>query len=799
VTVDEAKFTTALFRGPQTLSLRLTGTGGATGHVALSPGDSVCVLNGEPQVTCTSVHRVGTVVTLSSLAGTGPTVFLGWTGCSSPTNVCTMTIENATTVTAAYRVNNPPVASAGGPYSGFKGEPISFDGTASHDPDGDPITYLWSFGDGSTGSGPTPTHVYAALGTYQVKLVVNDGLRNSSDSFAVATVRNRPPVANAGGPYSGVRGTAIVFDGSGSTDGDGDPLTYAWDFGDGSTGTGPSATHAYATLGTFTVTLVVSDGIDSSAPAPTTVTITNRVPVASAGGPYSGAHGVALAFDASASTDADGDPLTFAWTFGDGGTGSGPTPSHTYTTDGSYTVTVQVSDGVDTATASTTATIANVVPIAQPGGPYTGFKNAPFVLDGTASSDGNGDALTHRWDFGDGTTGTGPTPSHTYVLPPGNPAHVYTVTLIVNDGLADSAPITTTVQVQDHPPVAHPGGPYNTFRNQPITLSGSLSSDPDGDPLTYAWDFGDGTTGTGVAPSHTYTAFGTYVVRLTVNDGHASSTPATTQVTVPDRPPVAHAGGPYSGVRGVAITFNGSASVDPDGNPLTYQWNFGDGTTGTGVSPTHVYTTVGSFVARLVVSDGGPQPSAESTAAVTIANRPPVAKHGGPYTGKRMLAVQLNGSASTDPDGDPLTYAWTFGDGGTGTGVSPTHVYTTLGTFTITLKVNDGFVNSPTVSTTVTITNAAPIANAGPDRTVLRNTSVTLDGRASSDPDGTIAAWKWRQLSGPSVNLINSTTSQPRFTAPNVNNPKILDFELKVTDSNGATAIDTVKITVIRP
>src|SRR4029079_10825325 len=101
-----------------------------------------------------------------------------------------------------------------------------------------------------------------------------------------------------------------------------------------------------------------------------------------------------------------------------------------------------------------TVHITNDVPLASAGGPYSGFKNVAFALDGSGSSDGNGDALTYRWDFGDGTTGSGARPSHTYAIAAGSPSHTYTATLVVNDGISDSAAATAAVQVLDHAPHA---------------------------------------------------------------------------------------------------------------------------------------------------------------------------------------------------------------------------------------------------------------------------------------------------------------------------------------------------------
>jgi PKD repeat protein len=141
---------------------------------------------------------------------------------------------------------------------------------------------------------------------------------------------------------------------------------------------------------------------------------------------------------------------------------------------------------------------------------------------------------------------------------------------------------------------------------------------------------------------------------------------------------------------------------------------------------------------------------------------------------------------------------WAFGDGTTATGPTASHAYAAAGTYPVTLSVFDGYATT-TASTTATVTNRAPIANAGPDASAQQKTTVSLDGRASADPDGTIVAWAWRQLSGPAVTLTGRTTSLAGFTAPKVTGKNIvLSFELEVTDDDGATATDAVTVTVTR-
>lgn len=183
----------------------------------------------------------------------------------------------------------------------------------------------------------------------------------------------------------------------------------------------------------------------------------NGVPVADAGGPYSGEAGATLIqFDGSASSDPDNDSLTYAWNFGDGSNGVGMMPTHTYGAAGNFTVTLVVDDGTDSSAPSVTSAAisgppVNLAPTANPGGPYAGQPGRPITFDGTGSSDPNGDALTYAWDFGDGAMGSGATTTHSFAG-----AGTYTISLVVNDGEFDSPVATSAAEITD--PVAQSDG-----------------------------------------------------------------------------------------------------------------------------------------------------------------------------------------------------------------------------------------------------------------------------------------------------------------------------------------------------
>jgi PKD repeat protein len=512
---------------------------------------------------------------------------------------------------------------------------VGFNGAGSSDQDNDSLTYSWDFGDGSaSGSGVAPTHAYATTGTFTVTLTVNDGKTNSAPATGMVTIANQTPTANAGGPYSGVRNTAVAFSGAGSNDADGDPLTYTWDFGDGSAlGAGVSPTHAYTTTGSFTLTLTVNDGITNSAPATSTVAISNQGPTANAGGPYSGVRNTAISFSGAGSNDADGDPLTYSWNFGDGSApGVGLAPTHAYATTGAFTVTLTVNDGTtNSAPATSTVTITNRAPVADPGGPYAGTRLAAIAFSGAASSDPDGDALTYAWTFGDGATATGPAPTHLYTA-----VGTFTVTLSVNDGTANSAPVTTVAQVTNIAPTVSLTSPASgSILSAPASVTISAAAG-DADGAVARVEFFAGAAKIGEAPTAPYSMVwagvspGVYSLTAVVTDSSGSTVASASVALTVNALPVVALTAPANGSQFAApasITLTATAS-DADGTVAQVQ--FFRGSTSLGIDTTSPYSvtwtgaTAGSYSLVAVATDnrGAVVTSSTITVKVTAALAP---------------------------------------------------------------------------------------------------------------------------------------------------------------------------------
>jgi serine protease len=195
-------------------------------------------------------------------------------------------------------------------------------------------------------------------------------------------------------------------------------------------------------------------------------------------------------------------------------------------------------------------------------------------------------------------------------------------------GIVDAAAALSYTLEPNTPPVATITTPVSGTEDIAVTFDGSGSFDPDGDSLTYSWNFGDGSSGAGVAPQHTYTAGGDYTLTLTVNDGKVDSSPASTSVHITEvnDPPVADAGSDQAAEVGAAVSFDASGSYDIDDGIAGYSWDFGDnGATGTGVAPSHTYTAAGTYSVTLTVTDYAGS-TATDTAIVTVTEAAPTSE-----------------------------------------------------------------------------------------------------------------------------------------------------------------------------
>jgi choice-of-anchor C domain-containing protein len=445
--------------------------------------------------------------------------------------------------------NRAPTANPGSPRSGVEGAPISFSGALSSDPDGDPLTYGWDFGDGRTASGLTATHSYVNDGSYTVTLTVTDSRGAGNQAMTAATVANAPPIvgaitAPASAAVNAVVSASTTFGDPGASDG---PWSYRFDWGDNTTPmSGQSASpgtisagHSYAAAGTYSIKATITDKDGGSATTSAVqITISGTgapgAPVAVANGPYTGKEGTPITVSSAGSNDPEGSALAYLWEFGDGTKSTLANPSKSYADNGTYTVKLTATDpqGLKS-TVATTATIANVAPTATFAVPASIDEGSGYTLALGGSDAGAADRTTLQYALDCGR-GTGFGPWSATLKSVSCPVMPDQGTLTVQGRVMDK---DSAITLYTKPVVVRNAAPVVTFvATSPtsflvggsLSVQGSFSDKGVSDgPWQYSIAWGDGTAattgtlasqGTPITASHTYAKAGTFSASLKVTD-----------------------------------------------------------------------------------------------------------------------------------------------------------------------------------------------------------------------------------------------------------------------------------------
>ncbi|HEV3082404.1 MAG TPA: PKD domain-containing protein, partial [Gemmataceae bacterium] len=655
--------------------------------------------------------------------------------------------SGTSSASVTFTVNQPPTANAGGNQTISEGSATTFDGSLSTDAEAPIFSYLWTFPDGSTASGPYASFKFVQDGSYPVILAVTDTAGSVVTNTATVTVTNLPAVLTTPADQvvneAGTANLQTSFTDPGTLD----THTASINWGDGATsvgtvieanGTGTiSGSHPYQEEGSYTASVTVTDNGGASTTANFTVTVNDAPPLLTISGSASVNEGTSYVLNLAAASGPD--PVS-GWTinWGDGtnstAAGTASSVSHTYSdgpTQYTITATATTDDGVLSANALLVG-VNNIAPTVSISGNASVNEGSAYTLNLSGSVDTvDADPIT-GWNitWGDGTTQTlsGNPSSATHVYLDGPHTYTVSVSAVDRDGSYNTNNLTLSVNN------VAPAVTANNLTGQTaqtLTFSGGFTDPGILDTHTATVNWGDGSansTGTvtesagngTVSTSHSYSAAGTYTVTLTVMDKDGGATSATSTATITAIPPTLTISGPSSITEGATYTLNLSAS---GGTPTSWTIAWGDGNpqtvSGNPSSVTHVYADGPSKVTITATAASSGGTSSSNALAVTVnAIAPAISISGASSVNEGSLYTLTLTGTPDSVDSDSIT-GWkvTWGDGVvqnvSGNPSSVTHTYLD-GPHTYSISASavdkDGSYNTNNVS--VTVNNVTPTVTA---------------------------------------------------------------------------------------
>ena len=487
----------------------------------------------------------------------------------------TMTKENY------IRAGVAPIADFGAnPMSGNLPLSVVFTDLSS----GNPTTWAWDFGDGTTSTVQNPSHTYTLSGVFTVSLTVTNAYGTATKVKTGFISSGMAPATDfTATPQAGSVPLSVKFTDASQ----GGPTAWSWDFGDGSTATDRNPTHIYTRAGVYTVKLTASNAYGAQTATKASFITAGAVPVADF---TSDVRTVKVPGLVNFLDRSQNGPTAWTWNFGDGSSSTVQNPNHTYTTPGVYAVTLTASNTYGSDTNTKPAYInAGIAPKAAFSSDATTFA-IPHLVEFTDQSTGN--PTSWSWNFGDGTISTNENPYHNYQT-----AGYYTVSLTVSNAFGTDTTTKTGY-------INAGGGPVADFSASPtaVKVPGTVAfTDLSmGNPTSWSWDFGDGSTSSQPNPSHTYTVAGTYTVSLTVRNPYGMDKKTKTAfISAGAKPSADFTADERVGTAPFTVQFTDLSM----GNPTTWAWDFGDGTTSTEQNPSHVYKNEGAYDVTLTVSN----------------------------------------------------------------------------------------------------------------------------------------------------------------------------------------------------